>query len=205
MLNKLTYQKAAPSRDARIFIIVCEGSNREPDYFDFFDRLTSKIKVKTVPSEGGKSSPKHLIENAIVAENKYNSDQGDYVLWIVVDVDKWINHGHIHTLFQETKNKNWRIAISNPCFEVWLAYHIASSPPNNIELSKCKSWKSMIPNILEGGFNSDKHPTLIKTAIENSAHNYSEQGYIPNIGSTQVFRLAKDIYELAKDELKKYK
>ena len=36
---KFTYEKKAPFRDAFLFIIVCEGTNREPDYFRFFDGM----------------------------------------------------------------------------------------------------------------------------------------------------------------------
>ena len=39
------YKKKAPFRDATLFVIVCEGQKRESDYFDFFDRLSSRIKV----------------------------------------------------------------------------------------------------------------------------------------------------------------
>lgn len=203
LLNKLNYEKALPFRDATIFIVVCEGSTREPDYFKFFDRLTPKIKVKAVPSKGGKSSPNFMVESAQKAVQTYNSDEGDYELWIVVDIDKWLQHGHIHELHRETKDKDWNIAISNPCFEVWLARHINQSSPHNNQ-DKCKNWKNFIPHLLEGGFNSNFHPTLIKTAIDNTKPYHQEDGFIPKVGYTQVFRLGERIYELVREELEKY-
>lgn len=203
LLNKLTYKKPDPFRDATIFIIVCEGSSREPDYFEFFDQITSKIKVKAIPSKNGQSSPNFMIENASKAIQTFNSDEGDYVLWIVVDVDKWIEHGHLYELHREVRSRSWSIAISNPCFEVWLARHITPLSPET-DKSKCKNWKSFIPTVLNGGFNSDFHPTLIKDAILNSKADYEEEGFIPKTGCTQLFRLGEEIYKLVKEELQKY-
>ncbi len=52
--NKFSYEKKEAFRDAFYFIIVCEGQNREPDYFRFFDGISSRVKV--VPIESRKYS-----------------------------------------------------------------------------------------------------------------------------------------------------
>lgn len=202
LLSKRSYEKPEPHRDATIFIVVCEGSNREPDYFDYFDELSSKIKVKAVPSQDGKSSPNYLIDNSKEAVKKYNSDHGDYSLWIVTDVDKWIEHGHIYELQKQAKDNNWEVVISNPCFEVWLSSHFTKQLPHE-KRSMCKSWKTFIPTIQNGGFDCDRHPSLIEIAIKNSSEQFEEVGYIPKVGSTQIFRLGQKIFDLVKIELQK--
>jgi len=83
LLDKRRYEKKEPFRDAIIFIIICEGEKREPDYFEFFNELTSQLKVISVASQKGESAPNHLITNAKEAVDKFNSDNGDYELWIV--------------------------------------------------------------------------------------------------------------------------
>ena len=60
---KFSYEKKAPFRDAFFLIIICEGKNREPQYFSFFNGLSSRVKVIPIESGGG-SSPKWLIEKA---------------------------------------------------------------------------------------------------------------------------------------------
>ncbi len=203
LLNKREYTKKEPFRDATIFLIVCEGEKREPNYFIFFDRLVSQLKVIPIPSQHGKSAPNHLLENANKAIDKYNSDGGDYELWIVLDIDKWADK--INHLQEEcTSKKGWYIAISNPCFEVWLYYHLNEKMPEIEGVSKCSTWKELIPKINSGGFDSTKHPTLLFHAIKNSKANYSEKGYIPNVGSTQLYRLGEKIYRLTKRVLTKY-
>lgn len=203
LLNKRNFQKHKPWRDAAIFIIICEGSNKEPDYFDFFDRLSSKIKVKTVPSLDGKSSPNHLIGNAINEVKRLNSDEGLYELWFIIDVDKWLEHGHIHQLQKECQTKKeWAVAISNPCFEVWLNAHFTHKQPDSA-VKHCKTWKKFVHH-QHGGFDHTKHPTLLPKAIKNSKNVFKESGYIPNIGCTQVYRVGEKILKLTKSTLKDF-
>jgi hypothetical protein len=57
---KFSYAKKVPFRDAFFFIIVCEGTNREKEYFQFFDGISSRVKVVSVASRAG-SAPKLLI------------------------------------------------------------------------------------------------------------------------------------------------
>ena len=199
-LKNRLYKKRPPFRDAKLFVIICEGERREPDYFEFFDQITSKIKILPIPSSEGKSSPKHLHENAKNAVNKFDINDDDE-LWFVLDIDSWeINQ--IHDLKKECDDiKYWNIALSNPCFEVWLYYHFEKIVPELVDSSKCKEWKELIQKTNLKGFDPDIHPKFIGLAIKNSKINYKEKGYLPEIGSTQVFNLAEKIFPLIKDVL----
>jgi hypothetical protein len=199
LLNKRNFEKKEPFRSASLFIIICEGEKREPQYFDFFDGLTSKIKVRPIPSTDGKSAPVHLIENAKEAEAKFEVGEDDGI-WFILDIDRW--RDGIHHLHEECRNrKNWDVAISNPCFEVWLYYHFEQSLPNIQVLDACGTWKGLLPTINNGGFDSSRHPTLLENAIANSKKNFSETGYLPNVGSTQIFRLGERILPFVKNIL----
>ena len=91
--------------------------------------------------------------------------------------------------------------MSNPCFEVWLYYHFEKIVPELVDSSKCKEWKELIQKTNLKGFDPDIHPKFIGIAIKNSKINYKEKGYLPEIGSTQVFNLAEKIFPLIKDVL----
>lgn len=204
LLSKREYLKKEPFRDAKIYIIICEGEKREPDYFKFFDGLTSQIKMVIVPSSGGRSAPKHLLENARIHQDIIINDGGDYELWFVLDLDRW--QDHLHTIHNECRRiSEWNLSISNPCFEVWLYYHFTSQKPHAINLEMCSTWRQIIPTVVEGGFNSNHHPTLIMEAINNSRQDYSETGYLPNTGSTQVYRIAEKILRLTEKIILRYK
>ena len=197
---KREYKKKAPFRDATLFVIVCEGQKRESDYFDFFDRLSSRIKVVSVSCEQGKSAPKYLIRNA---ENYAKSSglKSEDELWFILDVDRWIMNDIDYLINYCKKNKIRHYALSNPCFEVWLYYHFKNTKPKLKNISECVEWKRHLPEVISGGFNSSKHPKEIQTAIENAKNIFSEKGYLPDVGCTQVFRLAEKIFNLIKNEL----
>ncbi len=204
LLNKREYSKKEPFRDANIYIIICEGEKREPEYFRFFEGLSSKLKLFVIPSHDGKSAPKHLIENATHFEKSIIKDEGDFELWYILDMDRW--GSQIHSIESECRKRpDWNIAISNPCFEVWLYYHFTNKKFVDKEAKHCKNWKQIVSKLVDGGFNSNHHPTLIEDAILNSKKNYSEEGYIPDIGATQVHIISEKIFEITKHIIIKYR
>ena len=198
--TRRVYVKKEPFRDAILFLIICEGEKREPQYFEFLDGLSTRIKVYPVPNVSGASAPNHLFQNAENATGTYDLKETDE-LWFVLDIDTW--RGHIHELQSNCRKKrNWNIALSNPCFEVWLFFHISDNIDLVQEKDQCVNWKQVIPTILNGGFNSKKHPSLIAIAISNASSKYSETGYLPNPGSTQVFKLGQKLYPFIEEALK---
>ena len=94
LLNKRNYIKKKPFRDAKIYVLICEGGKTEPQYFGFFDGLSSKLQLYIVPSKNGKSLPGALTENALGFVKEVNTDEGDYELWFILDMDKWEPHLH---------------------------------------------------------------------------------------------------------------
>ncbi len=66
--------------------------------------------------------------------------------------------------------------------------------------SGCREWKEIIPRINPGGFDCSRHPSLMKIATINAKTNFSENGYFPDAGSTQVYKLASKILPLIKNE-----
>ncbi len=200
LIDRREYRKKKAFRDATLFVVICEGERREPEYFSFFDRLSSRIKVKTVPCKKGKSAPKHLLSNALEASSENaltNNDQ----LWIVLDIDRW-SRKSIESILQTVKSKPaWGVALSNPCFEVWLYFHFTKNIPEMTGHSGCREWKEIIPRINPGGFDCSRHPALMQTAIINARTNFSATGYFPDAGSTQVYELALKILPLIKNEL----
>lgn len=60
-------------------------------------------------------------------KSEYATEHGDE-LWICIDTDHWIRGGHqaeLSQVLQECRSKGYGVAISNPCFEVWLLMHFA--------------------------------------------------------------------------------
>jgi hypothetical protein len=186
---KFTYEKKTPFRDAFYLIIVCEGKNREPHYFRFFDGMSSRVKIVPVESGAG-SAPKLLIETAIAKEAELD-DKGDQdQLWFVIDTDRW--REQLHEIRQACdQHVHWWVAQSNPCFEVWLYFHAKAVLPEDALIFQCNHWKPYLPTVIQGGFNNDFHPIAIETAILSAKASYKGTGYFPDSGSTHCGNWAK--------------
>ena len=202
--NRL-YTKRDPSKEGKLYIIFCEGEIRETTYFHFFNRLASQIIIQLVRIEDGKNSPLGLYNNAcktLLKSNDnpnpfYNLNEDDEV-WFIIDTDEW-GKQILELREKVSTHKNWFVGQSNPSFEVWLYYHFRVEKPSaNID-----NWKSHLNTIISGGFNSLKHPIHIESAIINSERNFKENNQQPDISSTELFKLGKQILPLVKQDIDK--
>jgi hypothetical protein len=183
------YKKGKPYKDFRKFIIVAEGE-REDDYFRYFKQLSLRVDVTIVDREGGKSAAKHLWDRLNQYDYKYGIEKED-IIWFVLDVDRWAKKD-LQDLYDNCKELNHNIAISNPSFEVWLHYHIIKLIPK--ELNTAKSLKANLPKIVKGGYNRDNFANLIEIATENSAKvDENKNHYFPTPLTTKVYELASTL------------
>lgn len=208
-----SYEREAPSRDAKSVFIFCEGKKREFQYFKYFRELDSRINIKVYELEhDDDNSPKGLFNIAERSfsrsdslDSEYSFVKGDEV-WIVFDCDKDkldSRAPQIADVIKECSNKTgWYVAISNPCFEVWLYYHEFAKKPDVLS-EKPIWWKQLVATKIKGGFDSKRHPLLIKTARDNARNNYAVVGNTPEVGCTDVFKLADTILPLVKEKLDK--
>ncbi len=218
------YKKKEPSRDAHKIYVVCEGSSDEPRYFGFFAGLSSNLNVIPIPSEIGMTDPTQLIKQAQKLFDKetgrYTLDntQGDRV-WFVVDTDTWEKDGKIAKLRSFCHDKNmevrtgsnkyksydvWNVAQSNPCFEIWLYYHIYDKAPRQEDVKESVSFKQYVGSKILGGFDYDSDPMKLKDAILNAETNFGKdnQGILIPF-ATEVFLLGKEIHSFVSEELVK--
>jgi len=184
------YKKGAPHRDYRKFIIVAEGI-REDDYFGYFNRLTPRVEVKIVEREGGKSAAKFLLDRIGDYDAKFGIEQEDFV-WFVLDVDKWAKR-EIDNIYEHcTTDPNWNISISNPCFEIWLHYHLLKEIPTTF--TTAAQFKANLHKLIPGGYNRDVFAKLIKIAATNAQHSDKhKEHYFPEKNVTKVYHLANQL------------
>lgn len=106
-------------RDDRLFIIACDDTYAPKQYFDFFN--ITRIKVYVVPTEDGTSTAERVLGRLL--EYKYEQDDE---LWMLLDTDHCAEGNHKKGFIQAIKNakeRNVNIALSKPCFELWLLLH----------------------------------------------------------------------------------
>lgn len=142
------YKRGEAHRDARLFIIVTEGQ-REDRYFGWFDRKSQRIQVQLVPRHGQASAPKHFLARLGQYLDKDGKDpKMEDSVWFVLDIDAWTRESIDELMIACAQTPNWHIAISNPCFEVWLNLHTGPVPDNGED---CDALKTMLGSRIRAG------------------------------------------------------
>lgn len=137
-------------RDAKLFVIATEGKETEKQYFALFQNL--KVKLNIIPTEDSKSSPEYVLERLDAFWEDYQLDDGDE-LWLMVDVDRW-GDKKLSQIAQACIQKGYGLAISNPCFELWLYLHIVEVA-NSESFAGCNAVEALLRKEL-GSYNKAK-------------------------------------------------
>lgn len=110
-------------RDAKLIVIATEGQLTEKKYFE--DLATwhrnPKVHVEVLDRLDGNSSPDHMVFQLDAFQRTYHLNRRDE-LWVVVDVDRW-GDAKLSLVSSICTQKTYRLAVSNPCFELWLLLH----------------------------------------------------------------------------------
>lgn len=177
-------------RDARLFVIATEGKKTEKQYFAMFN--SSRIKVEILATDDdGKSAPQYVLERLNGFREQHSLDEDD-LLWFVADVDRWPIDNLI-AVCREAKQKKYGLAISNPCFEVWLCLHLMDLSPDD---HTCKDFGKRLKTIL-GKYNKSRldvsvYQEKIGEAIDRAKNLHPDpQEYWPTTIGSHVYRLVE--------------
>jgi RloB-like protein len=116
-----------PRQRKRKFLIYCEGAETEPSYISGLVRsLRSRLVEVRIGNQQG--DPKSLVELAKDQRDKANrtakrEKDGSLAydeVWCVFDVDE---HERLPDAIQLATACGINLAISNPCFELWILLH----------------------------------------------------------------------------------
>ncbi|MEU4886344.1 RloB family protein [Streptomyces xinghaiensis] len=113
--------------------MVCGAENTESGYLNGFKRHFKKptVSLKILEKPG---STVEVVRDAIGATER---SQGDYdQVWCVVDVDQYRDFDEAGRLADEHEV---RLAVSNPCFELWLLLHHADHRAHVADYKHVKS------------------------------------------------------------------
>jgi hypothetical protein len=106
-------------RDDRLFIVACDDTYAPDQYFNFF-RLP-RVQVKVIPTEDNTSHAEHVLNRL----KQFDHDDDDE-LWMLLDTDHCTSGAHLknfNNALRDADNAGVRVALSKPCFELWLLLH----------------------------------------------------------------------------------
>jgi hypothetical protein len=193
-------------RDGRYFLIATEDTHAPKQYFEILGLKTVIVEVLETPKGSGLSAPKHVVDRAKAAyeEVKKNEvlEEGDE-FWVLLDTDHHFKGNHARgTLeaLESAKESGLEVAISNPCFELWLLLHHADVQLKVKLKSKDteKQLRSLLgsynkTNIQFKNFPKSKIPDAIRRARALEECPDNPQGWPKSVG-TRVYRLMESIF-----------
>ena len=201
-LIKRDFKRRSGFRDAKLVVIATEGQKTETQYFEDFKEYyqTKRIHVEVLRRNTSASSPRHVFSEL----NKFKSEYklvGDDELWMVIDRDQW-TEAHLSDVASHCRKKSFYLAISNPCFEVWLLLHIKDPAEYSSEELDKFSHKAALETELRsilGSYNSSnidstKFLPHVPEAIKRARPlDKSPDSWWPDAISTRVYLLAEKI------------
>jgi hypothetical protein len=123
-------QRRSRHRSERIrILIVCEGRETEPNYFDGLKEekaVEQKFIIEVKKGRGG--SCRAVVRQAIAEREKAASRWKEFdEVWCVLDVEQAGQREHVIEARTLAGQHDIQLALSNPSFEVWLLAHFDST------------------------------------------------------------------------------
>jgi hypothetical protein len=108
--------------ELRTIVVFCEGRNSEPDYVNGLKQLpqiyeNTALNIEVHPQQG---VPLTLVEMAVSRKRDAEVDE----CWCIFDVEWPQHHPHLREAITLAHAHGVHLAISNPCFELWLILHL---------------------------------------------------------------------------------
>jgi len=111
-------RRRTPVSKGHTVLVYCGGLRTEPAYFDGLRRAVRSAGV-TVKVRAEGLAPDALVRAAAGYRDLRRGTFDD--VWVIVDVDEF----DVEAASVEAGRLHVRLAISNPCFELWLLLHHA--------------------------------------------------------------------------------
>jgi len=185
-------------RDDRLFVIATEDTYAPDRYFGIFKN--PRIKVRVLPTEGGRSAPAHVLDRLEEFAQEFQTMEDDE-LWLMLDTDHWVEPNHIANFDKvcaEAIRKGYYLAHSNPCFEIWLLLHVTDLDPGD-QFIRCNEVVQRLKSILgeygQGTIGPERFPLeAVAVAVDRAERldKAPDDRWPPKTGS-HVYKLAKKV------------
>lgn len=189
-------------KDADLVIIASEDRYAVEDYFRRFK--TRQVQFRVLPTLDCRSAPAHVMQRLIDFKQTNETEEGDS-LWLCIDRDQWDEHG-LREVISECGRQGFRIAMCNPCFDLWVLLHFFDAPTGDVTADDLKS---QLKGFLGGYSKKCCRSVKITTetvedavrrakAIDNGEHDMALSGSM----LARVYRILDQLIELDRIELR---
>lgn len=170
--NSFMRERREAFRDARLIVIASEGKDTERIYFKALAKEYSNLRVhvhilERSENEQNNSSPEHVLKQLNDYKSKYDLEADDE-LWLVVDKDRWTEAMLSHVATECSQEVAMHMALSNPCFELWLLLHMEDAA--SLSLEEQEQW-------MKNRRRSKNADTYLKVRLRQKLGSYHESSY----------------------------
>ncbi|MCT9075096.1 RloB family protein [Streptomyces fulvoviolaceus] len=163
--QKISKSKNKRSENIKI-LIAAEGVNTEPQYFEKFSALirAKAVQVVSVKPVGVGRDPLSVVNEAKRLRDLEDRGGDPFdAIWCVVDVDE---HASLERACIEARRSRIEMAISSPCFEIWLLWHFDNCTTwiDAATLSKLLRKQGFSGKNMPDGFPYEKYPEAMTRA-----------------------------------------
>lgn len=208
------YTRKEASLDSKLIIIAAEGEFTEKIYFEALRKhaRNSRVHIKILERDEENrhnSSPEYVL-GQLTQYKLENPIEQDDELWLVIDKDKWTAKSIRAVAQRCAQDSSFHLALSNPCFELWLILHIIDASLESDEekvkmLKNRKEKKNADPYLKrklrallgcysESNYDADQLVVQIAEAITRAETlDKNKKARWPQGLGTHVYKLAKSI------------
>jgi hypothetical protein len=191
-----------PFRDPKPrILVVSEGEYTEPDYLRGFAKAcrNPRVTVEIAPEHG---VPKTVVEVARdykkEAEMEARREKDDNLayesVWCVFDID---DHPRVGEAQVMARDNDIRLAISNPCIELWLLLHFRDNPGMQHRAKIENMLKKHVPDydkhVDYETYSAGYEQAVVRAKqLDKLAENANQPGNNPTTGVYRLTELIRD-------------
>jgi hypothetical protein len=157
----------------KTLLVFCEGERTEPEYLAALRREPAVREVAAVEIMIEMSSagavPLTLVTRAVTARSRARSEKSEIdEFWCVFDVEWPRNHPALKEAVALAAEHDIKLAISNPCFELWLALHFGDHDAF-LDNAEARRLRRQHDGATDKGLDPARYMPLRKAAVARAA------------------------------------
>lgn len=166
-------RRVATRRPRKTLVVFCEGEKTEPEYLNAlkiqpFVRDVAAVDLRVDSARGG-SVPRTLVATAVEARKRALKEEGEIdEFWCVFDVEWPRNHPGLREAIQRARQNKINLAISNPCFELWLILHFKDHA-GWLDNDQARRLRRELDGSTDKGLDPAKYMTQTADAVSRAA------------------------------------
>ncbi len=187
-------------RDDTLLVVACEDRYAPAQYFSFLPN--ERVKILPLPTLDTRSNPTDILNRLLTFQQEHDLKEFDQ-LWLALDRDHWAAGSHRKALAEvckECQQRGIEIAMSSPCFDLWLLLHQRDITHHNAPMNAAEVAKMFRETV--GEFNKKRlrqehySPQSIRDALDRArALDIEPENWFPESPCTRIYRIVEQAVE----------